>query len=112
MTYLILHKVRGEPAFDIAQKQCEGSEPCQPNCGLFPECKNEETWIIPTSGHRCYPYWKIPLGEIVQNDVFYNQAVPEGWPDHYETQTGGAPKPDFNIMTIISPMMTKFKRRL
>jgi len=44
--YLILHKVRGEPAFDIAQKI---------------EVEDEEWWIIPTSGHRAYPskIWKL-----------------------------------------------------
>lgn len=97
MSYLILHKVRGEPAFDIADKLQIG---------------DEEGWIIPTSGHRAYPYWNIPLGEIVQNDIYYNQGVPEGWPDHYQVDTGSAPDPSFNIMTVISPMMRKFKRRL
>lgn len=44
--YLIAHKVRGEPAFDIAIKLQIG---------------NEEGWIIPTSGHRAYPIasWKL-----------------------------------------------------
>ena len=45
--YLIAHKVRGEPAFDVAQKMLVG----------------EETyWIIPTSGHRAYPYWQQQIG--------------------------------------------------
>ena len=39
--YLIAHRVRGEPAFDIAQRSQIG---------------DEEGWIIPTSGHRAYPY--------------------------------------------------------
>ena len=62
--YLILHKVRGEPAFDIAQRYCLGS--CaNPNCGLRRGDKclahEEDWWIIPTSGHSAYPidYWLI-----------------------------------------------------
>ena len=44
--YLILHKVRGEPAFDIATKLTIG---------------DEEGWLIPTSGHRAYPveWWDL-----------------------------------------------------
>jgi hypothetical protein len=41
--HLILHKVRGEPAFDVATQLDNG------------------WWIIPTSGHRAYPCktWRI-----------------------------------------------------
>ena len=35
--YLILHKVRGELAFDVAQRVA---------------IEDEEVWFIPTSGHR------------------------------------------------------------
>ena len=44
--YLILHKVRGEPAFDIASRLDIGSA---------------GGWIVPTSGHRAYPYrwWNL-----------------------------------------------------
>jgi len=92
--YLILHKVRGEPAFDIAEKLQIG---------------DEEGWIIPTSGHRAYPYWHLSLGKL---DVPPPGPPPTDWPDHYEVDTGSAPKSNFNIMSIVSPMMTKFKRRL
>lgn len=47
--YLIAHKVRGEPAFDIATRE---------------EVEGEEHWIIPTSGHRAYPYWWIEFDEL------------------------------------------------
>ena len=67
--YLILHKVRGEPAFDIATPL---------------EIGDEEGWIIPTSGHRAYPYFFQPLAEIVQNDVMAS-GVPDDLPDHYTT---------------------------
>ena len=44
--YLILHKVRGQPAFDIAERL---------------DLDGERIWIIPTSGHRAYPvhYWNL-----------------------------------------------------
>lgn len=72
--YLIAHKVRGEPAFDIAEKLQIG---------------DEEGWIIPTSGHRAYPYWQQPLDEILQDDMKDCSAPPD-WPDHYPCNN---PKP-------------------
>jgi len=59
--YLIAHKVRGEPTFDIAQRSGNCSTRCQPNCGLWPNCQDEEWWILPTGGWVCYPYWSQPL---------------------------------------------------
>lgn len=57
--YLILHKVRGEPAFDIAQRlehsfadMVDANEP-----------PRDHIWIIPTSGHRAFPCWHIQLDE-------------------------------------------------
>lgn len=75
--YLIAHKVRGEAAFDVAIKmQVEGYD--------------EPWWIIPTSGHRAYPYWSVTLDEfrsgsfcgkspIMENPM---QFCPTGHPDH------------------------------
>jgi uncharacterized protein involved in type VI secretion and phage assembly len=63
--YLIAHKVRGEPAFDVAIKLQIGSE---------------EGWIIPTSGHRAYPYWH---DELVMEDA-ETGAMPPELRDHYE----------------------------
>jgi len=88
--YLILHKVRGEPAFDIADKIQIG---------------DEEGWIIPTSGHRAYPY--VVLDE--HDPSKYNGMIPADWPDHYEV--GSRPEPTFNIMQAISGLLPKFKRR-
>ena len=68
--YLIAHKVRGEVAFDIA---------CQM------EMADGPWWIIPTSGHRAYPYWTCSLYELAFDanleDVI--QAIPPDLPDHY-----------------------------
>lgn len=70
--YLILHKVRGEPAFDIAI-----------NIGD----ETGDMWIIPTSGHRAYPYQVWPLYQLASaNEQFVLQecmSMPEDWPDHY-----------------------------
>ncbi len=74
--YLILHKVRGEPAFDIAQKLSIG---------------DEEGWIIPTSGHRAYPHrhWRVDeLADISDYPHQYPQeaadtgGLPPHLPDH------------------------------
>ncbi len=81
--FLILHKVRGEPAFDIAEKIGEDSD--------------GDIWIIPTSGHRAYPYrmWTLmdmsyeanilegggtlKLSQLAE----YALRSPGDWPDHY-----------------------------
>lgn len=90
--YLICHLVRGQPAFDIAIHMCEGEAPCQSNCGLYPNCKDEELWIIPTSGHRAYPYWwsEVSLlslrdGEPGNELNITDFPAPPGTPDHYTT---------------------------
>jgi hypothetical protein len=71
--YLILHKVRGEPAFDIAEKIMIG---------------DEEGWVIPTSGHRAYPWAAMLLQHVM--DVGWIQVprepIPDDWPDHYDTK--------------------------
>jgi hypothetical protein len=79
--YLILHKVRGEPAFDIAQKIMIG---------------DEEGWIIPTSGHRAYPHqiWKLlnlrnhVFGEVREIAIC---DIPNDWPDHYSAKRDTLP---------------------
>ena len=79
--YLILHKVRGEPAFDVALKFSDMS-------------RDEDWWIIPTSGHRAYPfrYWALDDlfdGSDINKDGFHERpsaadgTIPEDWPDHY-----------------------------
>lgn len=124
MTHLILHKVRGEPAFDVASRIncpiCEGARQGLDHgsdyAGNCNSCDDGWWWIIPTSGHRAYPYVEWPLGSVLPPGAIdpdnLKYAIPPDWPDHYEIDKGTAPKPDFNIMAIISPMMRKFKRRL
>lgn len=49
--FLIAHKVRGKVAFDVAiQMAVEGYD--------------EPWWIIPTSGHRAYPFWNGSFEEL------------------------------------------------
>lgn len=89
--YLIAHKVRGEPAFDIAT-QVDCPECHTQGCN---ECDNQGWWfVIPTSGHRAYPWWHANLADI---DDTYELSfeptqlegpgpMPEGLPDHYTTR--------------------------
>lgn len=82
--YLIAHIVRGEPAFDIASQI---------------EVNDEVIWIIPTSGHRAWPYWSALLediddcydlrlhgrGNIALDTMDGPPEPPSDWPDHYST---------------------------
>ena len=77
--YLIAHVVRSQPAFDIAEQIQIG---------------DEQGWIIPTSGHRAYPYWTEKLysvnmgGDSGLEEVL--QEFPADLPDHYSLSA--APK--------------------
>lgn len=103
--WLIAHKVRGEPAFDIATRfKCPICEPIRQ--GLDPEergsihcdeCdEGQYWWVIPTSGHRAYPFWiaEIPIGHIEGDTLIYHGHRDQyAWkpadyadiPDHYQT---------------------------
>jgi hypothetical protein len=89
--YLIAHKVRGEPAFDVAIQI-----PC-PECDNDPGCTECDGlgywWIIPTSGHRAYPYWSNAIHHDT-GTLWINQGsmvgvnfdigeMPPSLPDHY-----------------------------
>lgn len=104
--FLIAHKVRGEPAFDVASQM-----PC-PICGVGgpePTCSECDGtgywWIVPTSGHRAYPWWHLPLKiEDIDNGMRlimdHNPqaltwtifAMPSALPDHY-TSRAASPVP-------------------
>ncbi len=78
--YLIAHVVRGSPAFDIAEQI---------------EIGDELGWIIPTSGHRAYPYWTLRLDLAVDwhlVGIIHTEVPlpPPDWPDHYSLSA--APK--------------------
>lgn len=95
MTHLILHKVRGEPAFDVAQEL---------------EVGNETWWIIPTSGHRAYPFQKWPVNELFALGGTEILSIPEDWPDHYEIDKGT--KTTFDMSALLSNLIPKIKRRI
>jgi hypothetical protein len=61
--YIIAHKVAGRRAFDIAEPM---------------DINGERWWIIPTSGHRAYPYWTHEFSI----EPFVGDC-PEDLPDHY-----------------------------
>jgi hypothetical protein len=108
MTHLILHKVRGEPAFDVAEKLQVG---------------DEEGWIIPTSGHRAYPFMTWSLDDLADtSDInmngyhpvpwFMSDKLPDDWPDHYECNDSGTALPvGITVMSIIARLMPKMKDR-
>ena len=115
MTHLIQHKVRGELAFDIAERCCAtgGKEPCQPDCGNWngEKCLCAEEWIIPTSGHRAYPFKTWPLTELIG---LVTERVPDEWPDHYnvvEERAVAKKGMGLDIWSIISRPEPKLVRR-
>ena len=70
--YLILHKVRGEPAFDVALRSKE----------MLAVTGDE--WIIPTSGHTAHPFKYWPLkGLVFTNPKLVTWPEWEVLPDHY-----------------------------
>jgi len=64
--YLIAHKVCGKPTFDVAI--CCNDMGCVSDPGPW--------WIIPTTGHRAYPYWWEPLNKPIPK-------CPPDWREHY-----------------------------
>lgn len=115
--YLIAHLVRGEPAFDIAIRM-DG-----------PDEDGDEWWIIPTSGHRAYPYWSRTLSCIGVDllpdgnwawgrtpEYTYEGLVDipaEGWPDHYPHSASPTPctTPDLRSLGLSRPQ-PKIARRI
>lgn len=82
--FLICHKVRGQPAFDVAiQMDC-------PHCQEWQDANCHECdslgywWIVSTSGHRAYPYWHSALLPT----MLYGPTgeMPPTLRDHYETR--------------------------
>jgi hypothetical protein len=87
--FLILHKVRGQPQLDMAEKCMIG---------------DEEGWVLCTCGHRAYPYLtlgQLPLPEIGEDFAQH--------PEHYPQKP--EPKHKIDISLILSSLI-KFKRRL
>lgn len=96
MQFLILHKVRGEPSLDIAEKAQIG---------------DEEGWVLCTCGHRAYPYKVLAsLSELCYEYFPGGCEIPEDWPEHYRQHA--EPKLKINVLEVVSRMLPKIKRRL
>lgn len=85
--HLILHKVRGRPALDVAM----------PVTLNTPD--KEKAWIIPSSGHRAYPWHAFPIYATVDNEGCIGlglnidtvmEPLPPDLRDHFEP---AGPKP-------------------
>jgi len=112
-SFLIAHKVYGEPAFDIAEKM-----DC-PECHVLGCVECDEVgywWIISTSGHRAYPFWCCAIEELDflngrhPND--YLSKMPEDWPDHYAHSSAPHKELLAALLAKLPPVIVKqFKRR-
>lgn len=94
--YLVAHKVRGQPAFDVATQldcpECNGGT----RDAVSSECSECDSlgywWIIPTSGHRAYPWWHTAITQIGTWNWYIGQQpidvpnMPDALPDHYTTR--------------------------
>lgn len=126
--FLIAHKVRGEPAFDVAHKMtcphCDKGKVSEEGTFEDEDCHECDSlgywWIIPTSGHRAYPFFHIGLDEIeFEGNGNYSlsselASMPDGLPDHYTTRA--APTLDLasalGIMRKLHAPTPPIKRRL
>jgi hypothetical protein len=115
--FLIAHLVRGEPAFDIAERmECPK---CDHEHGAIdcddPYCDLGYWWIIPTSGHRAYPsdYYKLSHCLDGNGDkVINNLALPSAdLPDHYANQPA-APGRGVTDLSFLRPKLPAITRRL
>ena len=110
--YLILHKVRGLPAFDIAIL-CED---------MGTEEDPGPWWIIPTSGHRAYPSDYVRLDWLQTNMGEYaveHMASPtEDLPDHCHYDLDRTPGPIASLdvasalAALIKPQTPMVRRKL
>ncbi len=86
--YLIAHKVRGEPAFDVAQHMtCPKCNATDDHCTACDGVGH--WWIIPTSGHRAYPYWHDDLTWYM-DEMVQVPEMPPSLRDHYTTTSEAA----------------------
>jgi len=110
--YLVAHVVRGAPAFDIARR-CDSMGTAD-DPGPW--------WIVPTSGHRAYPYWYLPLymddremwinQDMVASVVFKITDPPAGWPDHYSCNDTPAATEDILAIIGRKPAAPAIRRRV
>lgn len=136
--FLIAHLVRGEPAFDIAEQM-----PC-PECkGYYDIDRDEESlcsecddlgywWIIPTSGHRAYPFFHCDLPASMAEhpaigwEIYYANLFPDAeyvrigtlpsLPDHYPPKASPAAPATGSLITALGlalrPATAPIRRRV
>ena len=90
---LIAHKVRNSRAFDVANRlPCVKCQRFENVLGQMVEPRGEQNgctfcdgvghwYLIPTSGHRAYPYWERELSNFALGEV---GEPPKELRDHYE----------------------------
>jgi len=115
--HLIAHLVRGAPAFDIARR-CDSMGTAD-DPGPW--------WIVPTSGHRAYPYWHCELAQfgcgehketfvrVYDLDGAYEIELdppPAGWPDHYSCNDTPAAIEDILAIIGRKPAAPAIRRRV
>jgi len=127
--YLIAHKVRGEPAFDIAEQvecvECGGNSDKGREPYVCFECDDlGYWWIIPTSGHRAYPYWSQDLMQakfgltadvlafegFTWEDIGDAGPMPNSLPDHYRARA--EPKRTIDVSALVKAKPFKMNRRI
>ncbi len=121
--WLVAHKVRGEPAFDVAERvvcaECGGLDLANEGEGEgegsglpCPECDSlGYWWIIPTSGHRAYPYWSEACAICIRDWVDVVQlSCPIDLPDHYRPKA--EPKRTIDVSTLVKAKPFKMNRRI
>jgi hypothetical protein len=100
--WLILHKVDGKPAFDVA-------------CKLeITEQNGDEMWIIPTSGHRAYPYHTWKLEDLSPMIAIWKDEIPAEWPEHYQNAREHhepSERMTFNIGALLNGLIPKVHRK-
>lgn len=135
--HLILHRVRGEPAYDIAIKlrcpNCQGvgghnvqdfetGEVTDYEGFDCDECSgNGFWWIIPTSGHRAYPYREWRLDDLKDTSDINNSGwhdtpammddIPADWPDHYTINPAKGSGEKLNIAALVNNLSAPLKDR-
>jgi len=96
--YLILHKVCGQPMWDMAEKI---------------ELGDEEGWIT-TSGHRCYPFRVIGSVDQLDGVTVWADPIPDDWPDYSPEIDHSQPAVTFDMGKLLSALIPQpqGKRRL
>lgn len=124
--YLIAHKVRNEPAFDVAERmecpECNGHGDRNIADATFiscTECDSLGYWyIIPTSGHRAYPFYSEAISIIEGLGLGWVETIakdmPDSLPDHYH-HTSSPATIRTNLLDMLAklqpPPTVPFKRR-